>query len=109
MSFPNDHEQKMIQLLARAERAETKIEALEDQLAQGKAMYDAEVTETDALKLRLTVASTLEKQLVARAVELEEAAGEVVDLFHSTCCLYSEEVVLEKVSTLRKVLKDEDQ
>ena len=31
-----------------------------------------EVRETDALKLRLTVASTLERQLVARVAELED-------------------------------------
>ena len=38
-------------------------------------LYDAEVAETDALKCRLTISSTLEKHLAAKVTGLEAALG----------------------------------
>ena len=63
------------ELIAERDALRDRVTGLEDQLAQGRAMYDAEVAETDALKCRLTVAATLERQLVARVAELEAENG----------------------------------
>lgn len=58
--------------------AVARIRELEDQLAQGASMYDAEVAETDALKLRLVAASVTNARYRLALESIAKAAVEAL-------------------------------
>lgn len=81
---------------------EIKIAKLKDQLAQGKVMYDAEVAETDALKLRLVQSSEGIKGLEDERLRFYNADGTFEVLLHA------EEVVKRRVECAKRITDLED-